>query len=318
MSETKTYVFGEGNNSQNNFDPNLLWGMLMGNGGFGGAWGGGMNFLWPFFLLFLWGGNGFGGWGNNGNRGGFDFLSSQINNTAGRDLLMQAINGNQAAINQLSSSLGCKVGDIQNALNALGTQICTFSGQVGMGQQQIINSLERGDAALANQMASCCCDIRTAIQSCCCDTQRAIAGVESTVTRGFADVGYAFRDQTCNIEKAISNSTSQILAGQAAIEKRELQREIATLQEEKQTYKLGNMMAANTAPLVAAINNLQSDVDGIKCKLPRTETVVAQPNYIPVNYGVNVGLAPYTCGYNYGCGFGLGSGYGYNGNTLWG
>ena len=54
MSETKTYVFGEGgNNSQNSFDPNLLLGMMFGGGGFGG-FGGGAYFLWSLFLLFAW------------------------------------------------------------------------------------------------------------------------------------------------------------------------------------------------------------------------------------------------------------------------
>lgn len=318
MSETKTYVFGEGN-SQNNFDPNLLWGMLMGNGGFGGGWGGGMNFLWPFFLLFLWGGNGFGGWGNNGNRSGFDFLSSQINNSTGRELLMQAINGNGNAISQLASTLGCQVGDIQNSLHSLSTQICQFSSQTGLGQQQIINSLERGDAALANQMSQCCCDIRTAIQSCCCDTQRAVAGVESTVTRGFADVGYALRDQTCNLEKALAASTASILEGQRNAEFRELQRDLAERDREiakkdviinnaQQTATFGQMLTQATQPIYAAVGALQSDVDGIKCRLPKTETITVQPDYIPVNRGVNVAYGPYgVCG---GLGFnGLGLGF---------
>ena len=112
MSETKTYVFGEGGNSQNGFDPNLMWASMMNGGGFGG----GMNYLWPFFLLFLWGRGGFGGWGNNGNGcgNGYEFLSSQINNSTGRELLMQAINGNGNAIGQLANNFNCGIGDIQN------------------------------------------------------------------------------------------------------------------------------------------------------------------------------------------------------------
>lgn len=283
MSETKTYVFGEGGNSQNGFDPNLMWASMMNGGGFGG----GMNYLWPFFLLFLWGRGGFGGWGNNGNGcgNGYEFLSSQINNSTGRELLMQAINGNGNAIGQLANNFNCGIGDIQNALHSLSTQICQFSGQTGLGQQQIINALERGDANLANQMSSCCCDIRTAIQACCCNTERAIAGVESTVTRGFADVGYAFRDQTCNLERVIAASTERIVEGQRAAEMRELQRELATLRDEKQTCKIGGMIAAATNPILA-------EVEGIKCKLPRTVTLpysdaTAVPNCIGWGLGLN-------------------------------
>lgn len=323
MSETKTYVFGEGGGSQNNgFDPNLLLGMMFGGGGFGG-FGGGAGFLWPLFLLFAWMRNGFGGFGGNGNgfcgcNNGYEFLSQQINNSTGRELLMQAINGNGNAINQLSSTLGCQVGDIQNALHALSTQICQFSGQTGLGQQQIINALERGDASLANQMSMCCCDIRTAIQTCCCNTERAIAGVEGTVTRGFADVGYALRDQTCNLEKALAASTAQIIEGQRAAEMRELQRDLAERDRElakkdviinnsQQTATFSQMLTQATQPIYGAITHLQSDVDGIKCKLPKTEVVPVAQEYIPLNRSVNVAYGPYgVCGGAAFNGLGLG------------
>ena len=303
MSETKTYVFGEGN-SQNNFDPNLLWGMLMGNGGFGGGWGGGMNFLWPFFLLFLWGGNGFGGWGNNGNRGGFDFLSSQINNSTGRDLLMQAINGNGNAISQLSSTLGCQVGDIQNALHSLSTQICQFSNQTGLGQQQIINSLERGDASLAYQLSQNSCDIRNAIQSCCCDTQRAIAGVEATATRGFADVGYALRDQTCNLEKAGNANTTAILAKLDAIEDSRKDRELAEKDRVIATLTARSERQAELQPIYSALQDIQ-------CNQPPVKKICCPEQYIPVNTGINAhyGLIPTYCGYG-------GYGFPYGGNCF--
>lgn len=272
MSETKTYVFGEGGNSQNGFDPNLIWASMMNGGGFGG----GMNYLWPFFLLFLWGRGGFGGWGNNGNgcSNGYEFLSSQINNSTGRELLMQAINGNGNAIGQLANNFNCGIGDIQNALHSLSTQICQFSAQTGLGQQQVINALERGDASLASQLASCCCDLKGAI-----------SGVEATVTRGFADVGYALRDQTCNLERVIAASTERIVEGQRAAEMRELQRELATLRDEKQTCKIGGMIAAATNPILA-------EVEGIKCKLPKTVTLpfaeaTAVPNCIGWGLGLN-------------------------------
>ena len=272
MSETKTYVFGEGgNNSQNGFDPNLLLGMMFGGGGFGGFGG---NMLWPLFLFFAWMRNGFGFGGNGGCNNGYEWLSSQMNNRAGQDLLMQAINGNGNAIGQLSNMFGCKIGDIQAALNALSQQICQFSNQSGIGQQQIINALERGNASLASQLAACCCDLKGAI-----------SGVEATATRGFADVGYALRDQTGNLERVIAASTERIVEGQRAAEMRELQRELAALRDEKQTCKIGGMIAAATNPILA-------EVEGIKCKLPKTVTLpfaeaTAVPNCIGWGLGLN-------------------------------
>lgn len=287
MSETKTYVFGEGGgNSQNSFDPNLLLGMMFGGGGFGG-FGGGANFLWPLFLLFAWMRNGFGFGGGGGFCGcnnGYEFLSSQINNRAGQEFLMQAIGRNESAIGQLANMFGCKTGEIQAILNSLSQQICQFSNQTGIGQQQIINALERGDSSLAYQLSQNSCDIRNAIQACCCDTQRAVAGVEATVTRGFADVGYALRDQTCNLEKALAASTASILEGQRNAEFRELQRDLAERDRElakkdviinnaQQTATFGQMLTQATQPIYAAVGALQSDVDGIKCKLPKTVTL---------------------------------------------
>lgn len=320
MSEkNSTYVFDSGSNgSRNEFDPNLLLGMMFGGGGMGGFGNGG--YIWPLFLLALlfggWGG--FGGFGGNGMFGGggrcaagFGFLSDQINNTAGRDLLMQAIQGNRDALNQLATNLNCSVGDIRTALNSLSTQICNVGSQIGMSSQQIINALERGNCNLANQIAQCCCNIQGSIKDCCCDLQRDIASNNAALTRGFADVGYALRDQTCNIEKAINASTAQVLDGQRAAEMRELNREIAErdrkiaeqgviINNAQQTAAFGQMLNQATTPIYQAVGALQSDVDKIKCKLPETYPVqyqpfTAVPNCLAAQYGL-------------GGGFGLGQG----------
>lgn len=312
----KTLIYspdGAGGNGYNSgtFDPNLLLGMMFGGGGFGGFGGG--NMLWPLFLLALWGiwGGGFGnfgGWGGNngggGCRGGFGFLSDQINNTAGRELLMQAITGNGNAISQLANQFGCKAGDIQNALQAISTQICQFSGQTGMGQQQIINALQMGDANLASQIAACCCDIKSAI-----------GGVNVGLERGFSSVAYETQRQTCDIEKAISSSTAQIVEGQRAAEMRELMRENAALREEKSDLKtqrdlerqnqvFGGMIAQALAPVNQVLASVDKRVADIECNQPpvaKIPYVPAAGNYIPVNYSVpmHFGVSNYGgCGYN--------------------
>lgn len=319
--KNSTYVFDSGIGNGNGFDPNLLLGMMFGGGGFGGFGGG--NCIWPLFLLALlyggWGGfGGFGGFGGMGgfgggcrNAAGFGFLSDQLNNTAGRDLIMQAIQGNNSAIDRLSGMLNCSTGDIRNALNALGTQICNVSSQVGMSSQQIINALERGDCNLATQIAQCCCDIKQGISESNYLTERAINGTNQILTRGFSDLGYAQRDQTCTLEKAIESSTSRVLEGQRAAEMRELNRDIAErdrkiaeqaviINNAQQTAAFGQMISQATTPIYKAVNDLKSDVDGIKCKLPETFPVqyqpfVAVPNCVAAQYGV-------------GGGFGLGQG----------
>ena len=311
---TKTIVFDGAGSSNNTFDPNYLLGMMMGNGGFGGGFGNG-SWIWVLFLWAIFGGN-WGGFGNGFGGNGAGFLSNQINEDTGRQLVMQAINGNRDAIAQLSTSLNCSIGDVQNALTAIQGKICEVGNQVGMSSLQIVNAIDRGDAALASQLASCCCDLKGTIKD-----------VAIGQERGFASVAYETQRQTCDIEKAIAGSTSAITARLDAMEKAQLYDKIDKLREEKgtlttqlniehQTAQIMQSQAQMLAPLNSAVASLQSDVDGIKCKLPRTETVVAQPNYIPVNYGVNVGLAPYGACNGLGFGF-FGNGWNNNG-SLWG
>lgn len=314
--ESKTYVFDGNNGGQGGVGSDLLTGAMLGGGGFGGF--GGANWLLPFLLFALWGNNGWGngfGFGNRGgygggfaNAAGFGFISDQLNNDAGRELIMQAIQGNATAISQLSSALNCSTGEIRTAINGISTQLCNLGSQMGMNTMQVIQAINAGDTALQRELAQCCCDLKGAIADSKYATERGFCSTNQALTQGFSSVAYETQRQTCDLQNTIKDSTQQILAGQAAIEKRELQREIATLQEEKQTYKLGNMIAAATNPILA-------EVESIKCKLPKTEVIPATPEYVPINRSINLGYAPYCGGYN---AFG---GWGWNGcqnGSLWG
>ena len=140
MAESKTFVFGQDANNgmlglltpllqKQGLDPNMVMAMMNNRGGFGneGGW-----FMWIIFLLFwaICGGNGFGGFGNRGAAGDAA-LGNLINNDNGRELLMQAIQGNANAISQLASALNCSIGQVQQALNGVMSQIQQVGNQVG-------------------------------------------------------------------------------------------------------------------------------------------------------------------------------------------
>lgn len=301
MSE-KTYVFGEGANSngilsllgpmlQNKgVDPNVLLAMRN-NDGFGGEGG---WFIWILFLFVLggWGG-GYGGFGGRGN----GMLANELNNDFGRNWLLQAIDGNGDAINQLATTLHCDVNQIQNAINSVQNSIQTVSSQVGLSSSQIINAIQAGNSTIASQLASCCCEIKSGME------------------RGFASVNENVFRQTCDIEKAIAGSTSAITARLDAMEKTSLLDKIDRLREEKtvltnqlsqehQSLAIFQNTAAELAPITAALNSLHSELDSLKCKLPTTVTA----NYQPYT------VVP-TCAYNTFNGWG--NGYPWN-STLWG
>lgn len=287
----KTYYFPDGNGSgnQNGLDSNLLWGMMMGNGGFGGFGGG--NWLLALLFFALWGNN---GWANGfgGGRGNMDygFLSNQLNNETGRDLLMQAIQGNANAINQLSSMLNCNAGELRNAISSINTQICNLGSQVGMSSMQIINAINAGDANLASQLASCCCDIK-----------QAIGGVNVGLERGFSSVAYETQRQTCDIEKAIASSTEQILAGQRAAELREMQEKLDVLREKnaQQAVILNN--AQQTAQFGAMLAPIQADLAELKCNQPTVKKICCPEQYVPIDQSIRASYGLIPNGY---CGFG--------------
>ena len=304
----KTLIYspdGAGNNGYNagTFDPNLLLGMMFGGGGFGG-WGGGANWLLPFLLFGLWGNGwgGFGGFGGGNGFGfanGFDFLSNQLNNTAGRALIMQAIQGNAIAISELASTLGCTTSELRNALNGISTQICNLGNQMGMTSLQVIQAINNGNFDLQRLLADCCCKTQTAIQESNYLTERGFCNTNQILARGFSDIGYAFRDQTCNLEKAGSANTAAIIAKLDAIEDSRKDRELAEKDRMIATLTARAERQSELQPIYAALNDIQ-------CKQPPTfpmPYVPASGNYIPVNYSVPVhmGVSNYGgCGYNYG------------------
>ena len=331
MSDSKVFMFPEtGTNnselmsllapllSQRGVDPNVLLAMNR-NGGFGGEGG---WFMWVIFLFFLmgWGGNGWGGFGNNrGNLAGDVALGNLINNDSGRELLMSAIQGNGNAINQLASTLNCDINSVKSAINGVMSQIQGVGNQVGMSSQQIINAIQAGNCQIASKLADCCCENRLAICQQTNTLQNAINGIATGQERGFSSVAYETQRQTCDIQNSIKSATDAILAGQRDAEMRDMQNKIDALREAnsqkdviinngQQTAVFSSMIQSATAPITNAVNALQGDLNGIKCRLPETVTL------------------PYSCatavptqavfGYN-GLGWAGFGGCGCN-NSLWG
>jgi hypothetical protein len=316
MSDSKTYIFGEQGNSslnavlpflqQKGIDPAYIAGMLN-NGNNGGLFGGrGFEDIIALIIVAALFGNGNGfGFGNG-------------NNTTQSDLLAHMIERNGTDLSQLAQSIGCSTGRLQDAIGAVSTQICNLAGQNGLSFQQVINAIQSGNTALATQICNCCCDIKGAIADSKYATERGFCNTNQILSQGFSSVAYETQRQTCDIEKAIAASTSQIMEGQRAAEMREMQDKLDALREKnaQQAVILNNTQ--QTAQFAAMLAPITEDLASIKCKLPKTEVVNVQPDYIPVNRSVNVAYAPY-----YGCGYGAGFGtFGTWGNgcnnSLWG
>lgn len=310
------------NRNNNTSELAMLMSMMNSNGGFGGNGG----WMWVIFLFFLyplmrnggfWG-NGFG----NGSDGNLGSLGNLVNNDAGRELLMQAINGNGAALRELSSMLNASTDNIQQAICGVQNSITQLGGQVGMSAQQVINSVQMGNQQLAAQLASCCCDIREAITAG--NYQNQIATLQQTNTlqegqnfinrsieRGFSDTAYAFRDQTCQLGSAIQGST-QALKDAGTIQTNSILSKLTEMQNDAKQAKIDSLQEANSTlrtqiniehqnaitqqAIAAAVAPINAQLAEIKCAQPNTVTVPYYPFSIQPNCGCN------TSNWNNGCG----------------
>jgi hypothetical protein len=284
-------------------DTGYLMGLMggNGNGGFFGNNGGFQDIIALIVIAAIFGNGNF-GFGGNNNQG----------NSAEREMIMSAIQRNGIDLNQLAGSINCSVGQIESAINAVSTQLCNIGSQIGMSSQQIINSIQAGNSALATQLADCCCKTQNAITTMGYENQLAMCNQTNTLVN-------TANQNTLSLRDGATANTQAIIAKLDAMQNQALQDKIASLTAEKATLTaeisqrnqnatILNAVGQQIAPLAAGLQALQSDVDGIKCKLPNTVSV-QYPNLTAINtdcfraaaYGAYMGDAVYGrsgCGCN--------------------
>lgn len=306
--KSNVLVFPEGNNS--GIDPTTL--LAMNNNGWGGMnnpfW---MIFMLPFLYPFF---NMFGGWGNGfGGNNGTGFLANQLNNDAGRDLILQAINGRADALGQLAGILNTSIENVKTGINSLNTDLVTMDGNNKLTGAQIINAVQAGNTALGQQVAQCCCENRLAIcqQTNALQSQAAQNAAELRLQLAQLDGSdkLAVCQQTNTLQNQAERDTNAILnaiAGQNTLitkefcdlKERELQDKINT--QGDIITQLRNQISNDQQTLAfnAAFKALDDKIDAIAAK---------QPNTVPVQYPnlTAVNNTPYAGGYGYwGNGFG--------------
>ena len=279
-------------------DPNVL-ALMNGGNGFGGQ-----NGIWGVIYLAIVAS--IFGW-NNG--GGFFGGRNAANGTP--ELVTSLLNRNETAIGQLAQSLNCSTQQIQNSL-------CNIENSIGLSGNQIINAIQSGNSGVMNQLSTCCCNILQAVERQGAATQLQNCQNMNTLTR-------EMNDNTRDLQAATQAQTQAILAKLDAAETRVLQDKLdaerqksatlaAQLNNEHQTQAIMANVAQQNAPIVAALQALQSDVDGIKCKLPNTISV-PYPTVTAVNTDLYRAAAFGAAAGNYAGG--CGCGYGYN-SGFWG
>lgn len=248
-----------------------------GNGGWGGNFGNNplaLAFMFPFIMPFvmpfmnmMYGNGGFGGFGGNNGAG---FISNQLNNDAGRQLIMQAIQGNASAIDRIATILNTTHDQVQQGICGLNSTILTLNGDMKMTGMQIINAMQSGN---------------TAIQSQIC---QGLANLTSNVTAGHADIKNAINskaaadqlqncqlryDLTENMNRGFLALDNKIDAMESARKDREitaLTAKVAKLEGEK--YTAGVVQQA-VAPVLGQLAAIGQEVEAIKRCQPQTITL---------------------------------------------
>lgn len=144
-----------------------------------------------------------------------------------------------------------------------------------MTGMQVINAIQGGNSAIQSQLASCCCDIKTA------------------VTTGFGNLAYENAAQFCQTRQASADNTNRIIA------------KIDAIQDEAKNAKITELTAALTAAnsraeRQAELAPIYKQLNDIACKQPATIPVQYQPftaipNCVAYQMGLYGGF-PYSQG----------------------
>lgn len=217
-----------------------------------GGWGGGiLGFL--LGAMFANGGfGGFGGWGNSGSG-----LANQINNDNNADLIMNAINGTDADVRLLATTLNADLGDVNNAIDSVRNAVQQVGAANGMGFLQVTNAIQSGDSALSRQLCEACCENRllTTQQG----YEARIATIEQT-----NQLGSQADRNTQSIVGAIQNQSTMITREFCELKERELQDKINTLTADNALLRSNAATTEQTAQIAAMINALQNQITEIK------------------------------------------------------
>ena len=299
------YQLPENGNSNGNtsipFSIPIGFGGYGGNGMFGN--GNGFNSIADLFGLaiiasmFGWGNGGLGGGFGFGGNSGAGFLSNQLNNDSGRELLMNAITNqgeaSRTAIQTLSTMLGQDFNLVNAGIQSAQNTLNQIANQQGMSTLQLINAVQSGDAA-----------ITSTLQNCCCQTQKQIMeqGYQSQIAtlNQTNQLGSQADRNTNSLLNAINAQTVAMNDQFCQARERDMQAKIDT-QADIITQLRGQIdNAAQTNQIIGYVNSviapLQKTVTEIADKQLPTVPVV-YPNIQAINN------TPYMGGF-YGNGFG--------------
>lgn len=311
MSDSKTYIVPDGNNND------LATMAMMSNGGMN-AWANNpfAYIIWIYAMSMMNGGM----WGNNNSadtQRQLQMLQNQITDNHSSDLLMQAISGNNAALQDFATRTGSDINMLSQAISGVRYAISEVGNQLGFSSERVINAINLGDSGVIQALKDCCCNTQKSILEMGYQNQlnnerqtqqltNSIASVGNTVERGFTNLGFQNQTQTCDLQNTIRDintaNTAKIIDKLDSMQTKALQDKIddllaknaeqaVVINNAQQSAIFSQMLTNATSPLAAALNTLQNEVTAIQGNLPATAVVPANNTVaIPTAVAYQTGL----------------------------
>ena len=255
-----------------------------------------MYLIWMYMMRWMNGGE-FGGDASTQRQ--IQTLADQISDNHTSDLLMSAIQGNNSAIQEVATRLGCDITAVASAVQGVRSDIAAVGSQLGYSAERIINAVNVGDSGVIQALKDCCCETqksiltqnyenRIAISDATASLKDTVNFVGLQVEKGFSTSNYETQAQTCALQNTIRDAgtanTNAIIAKLDAMQNQALLDKIDALREKnseqavvinnaQQSAAFNQMLNSYTAPIAAAVNTLQTEVASVKCRLPETVTL---------------------------------------------
>ena len=293
MAET---VYVPDNNSGNTVPAWLAMGNGWNNGGLFGGMGG--SAFWGALLGSIVPGI-FGGWGNGfngmgGNGAAAASLGAQATANSNAALLQQAIQGTDADIRLLATTLNTDVDSLKLGINTVQGAIAQVGAQLGMTGLQVINAVQAGDASVISKLTECCCNMKQLV------TEQGYQNQLATLNQTNALSG-AITGGNQRVVDAIADLKTTTISEFCAARERDMQAKIDTQAEIITQLRNQADNANQTAQFAAMLAPINAKLVEIESK---------QPNTVPVTWPqlTAVNTTPYVNGGFYGNSFGFGNG----------
>ena len=250
------------------------------------------SLLWLFIMILFFGVGGNGLWGNRNNTTATDVVVGEAVQKAVAEaradglsdqVIVDAVKGNGAAINQLATTLNCDINSIKTTLCALDKSILQVGNQLGMSTQQIINAVQAGNCEITRAIENCCCSMKSIAYENRIQNMEQTNQLTALINAGVNQIGNRIDAQTLAMNAGFQG-IKDYLTGE----------KISALQLENSQLRQTNTIQA---VVDAATTPIQTRVQEILARVPSAPV----PSYNVPQYGYYGVIPANNCGCGTNC-----------------